>query len=128
MTASSFDNIAKVPFLIGTQVLSPHSKYVPENALSIILYCRNLVPASGVCANLGEEYPDFKWWLPQNTSGGEFMERKKATDYPQELLNLFDHYVHGEISRRNFLDGAKKYAVGGLTAMAIWESLRPNYA
>ena len=56
------------------------------------------------------------------------MERKKATDFPQELLNLFDHYVHGEISRRDFLDGAKKYAVGGLTAMAIWESLRPNYA
>ena len=56
------------------------------------------------------------------------MERKKATDYPQELLNLFDHYVHGEISRRQFLDGAQKYAVGGLTATAIWESLRPNYA
>src|SRR3970040_989297 len=56
------------------------------------------------------------------------MERKKASDYPQELLNLFDHYVHGEISRRQFLDGAQKYAVGGLTAVAIWESLRPDYA
>jgi carboxymethylenebutenolidase len=56
------------------------------------------------------------------------MERKKASDYPQELLNLFDHYVHGEISRRDFLEGAKKFAVGGLTATAIWESLRPNYA
>jgi carboxymethylenebutenolidase len=56
------------------------------------------------------------------------MERKKATDYPQELLNLFDRYVHGEIGRRDFLDGAKKFATGGLTAMAIWESLRPNYA
>ena len=56
------------------------------------------------------------------------MERKKASDYPQELLNLFDNYVHGEISRRQFLDGAQKYAVGGLTAAAIWESLRPNYA
>jgi len=56
------------------------------------------------------------------------MERKKATDYPQELLKLFDYYVHGEISRRQFLDGAAKYAVGGLTAMAIWESLRPKYA
>jgi carboxymethylenebutenolidase len=56
------------------------------------------------------------------------MERKKAADYPQELLNLFDYYVHGEISRRQFLDGAAKYAVGGVTAMAIWESLRPNYA
>ena len=56
------------------------------------------------------------------------MERKKATDFPQELLNLFDHYVHGEISRRQFLDSAAKYAVGGLTATAIWNSLRPNYA
>ncbi len=56
------------------------------------------------------------------------MERKKASDYPQELLNLFDHYIHGEITRRQFLDGAQKYAVGGLTAAAIWESLRPNYA
>ena len=56
------------------------------------------------------------------------MERRTAGDYPQELLNLFDHYVHGEIGRRQFLDGATKYAVGGLTATAIWESLRPNYA
>ena len=56
------------------------------------------------------------------------MERKKASDYPQELLNLFDRYVHGEIDRRNFLEGARKFAVGGVTAMSIWESLRPNYA
>src|SRR5450432_3027790 len=56
------------------------------------------------------------------------MERKKASDYPQELLNLFDLYVHGDIERREFLEGAKKFATGGLTAMAIWESLRPNYA
>jgi carboxymethylenebutenolidase len=56
------------------------------------------------------------------------MERKKASDYPQELLNLFDKYVHGEVDRRDFLEGAKKFAVGGMTAMAIFESLRPNYA
>ena len=56
------------------------------------------------------------------------MERKKASDYPQELLNLFDQYVHGGIDRRAFLDGAQKFAVGGLTAVGIWESLRPNYA
>jgi carboxymethylenebutenolidase len=55
------------------------------------------------------------------------MERKKARDYPQELLDHFDKYVHGDISRREFLDRANKYAVGGVTAMAIWESLRPNY-
>jgi carboxymethylenebutenolidase len=56
------------------------------------------------------------------------MERKKASDYPQELLDLFDLYVHGDIGRREFLDGAKKFATGSLTAVAIWESLRPNYA
>ncbi len=56
------------------------------------------------------------------------MERKKASEFPQELLNLFDKYVHGDISRREFLDGSKKFAVGGLTAAAIFESLRPNYA
>lgn len=56
------------------------------------------------------------------------MERKKASDYPQELLNLFDKYVHGEIVRRDFLEGAQKFATGSMTATAIWESLRPNYA
>lgn len=56
------------------------------------------------------------------------MERRKASDFPQELLDLFDRYVHGGIDRREFLDGAKKFATGGLTATAIWESLRPNYA
>jgi hypothetical protein len=45
------------------------------------------------------------------------LERKKASDYPQELLNLFDKYVHGEIDRRAFLDGAQKFAVGGVTAL-----------
>ncbi len=56
------------------------------------------------------------------------MERKKASDFPQELLDLFHEYVHGGISRREFLDGAGKFAVGGLTATAIWEMLKPNYA
>ena len=56
------------------------------------------------------------------------MERKKASDFPQELLNLFDKYVHGDIDRRDFMEGAKKFAVGGMTAATIFESLRPNYA
>jgi carboxymethylenebutenolidase len=56
------------------------------------------------------------------------MERKKASDFPQELLNLFDQYVHGGISRRAFLDGAQKFAVGGMTAAALFEMLKPNYA
>lgn len=56
------------------------------------------------------------------------MERKKASDFPQELLNLFDVYVHGGMSRRDFLDGAQKFAAGGATAAALFEILRPNYA
>jgi len=56
------------------------------------------------------------------------MERKKASDFPPEVLKLFDGYIHGMISRRDFLDGAAKFAVGGFTAAAMLESLRPNYA
>ncbi|HEV8371418.1 MAG TPA: dienelactone hydrolase family protein [Pyrinomonadaceae bacterium] len=55
------------------------------------------------------------------------MERKSASDYPQELLDLFHEYQHGDISRRTFLDRAGKFAIGGLTVAAIFESLRPNY-
>ena len=56
------------------------------------------------------------------------MERRKASDYPQEVLDLFDGYVHGRMNRRDFLDRAAKYAVGGFTAAAMLESLRPNFA
>ena len=56
------------------------------------------------------------------------MERKKASDYPQELLDLFHEYQHGDITRRNFFERAGKFAVGGLTVAAIFEGLRPNYA
>lgn len=56
------------------------------------------------------------------------MERKVASDYPQELLDLFHEYQHGDIGRREFLDSAARFAVGGLTVAAIFESLRPNYA
>jgi carboxymethylenebutenolidase len=56
------------------------------------------------------------------------MERKKATDFPPEVLKLFDGYVHGMLTRRDFLDRAARYAVGGFTAAAMLESLRPNYA
>ena len=56
------------------------------------------------------------------------MERKQASDFPPEVLKLFDGYVHGWLSRRDFLDRAGKYAVGGFTAAAMLESLRPNYA
>ena len=56
------------------------------------------------------------------------MERRKASDFPPEVLKLFDGYVHGRITRRDFLDDAGKFAVGGFTAAAMLEALRPNYA
>jgi carboxymethylenebutenolidase len=56
------------------------------------------------------------------------MERKKASDFPQELLNLFDGYVHGGMTRREFLDCTQRFAVGGVTAAMLFNMLRPNYA
>jgi carboxymethylenebutenolidase len=56
------------------------------------------------------------------------MERKKASDFDQELWNLFDEYVHGDIDRRAFLDRAAKFAVGGMTAAGILEALNPKFA
>jgi carboxymethylenebutenolidase len=56
------------------------------------------------------------------------MERKKASDFPPEVMELFDGYVHGAITRRDFLDRAARYAVGGLSAAAMLQSLTPNFA
>src|SRR5215471_14702666 len=56
------------------------------------------------------------------------MHRKKASDFPQELLDLFDGYVHGGISRRQFLDRVQKFAVAGVTATSLFQMLKPNYA
>ena len=56
------------------------------------------------------------------------MERKQASDFDQELLNLFDKYVHGDIDRRGFLERAGKYAVGGVTAMMLLDQLNPRFA
>jgi carboxymethylenebutenolidase len=54
--------------------------------------------------------------------------RLTAEDFPQELLELYDFYVHGRITKREFLDRAAKFAVGGLTAAALLASLSPDYA
>lgn len=56
------------------------------------------------------------------------MERKTAEEYPQELLDLFHEYQHGDMDRRSFLSEVGRFAVGGLTVAAIFESLKPNYA
>lgn len=58
----------------------------------------------------------------------QVMQRKKASDFDQELLDLYDGYAHGEISKRQFFDGAARFAVGGLTVAALVDSLMPNYA
>ncbi len=56
------------------------------------------------------------------------MQRKKASDFDQRILELYDGYVHGRMSKRDFLDHAAKYTVGGLTAAVVLESLQPDYA
>lgn len=56
------------------------------------------------------------------------MQRKTASDFDQELLILFDAYVHGSLDRRGFLDAAKKFAVGGVTASMLLAALSPDFA
>jgi carboxymethylenebutenolidase len=51
-----------------------------------------------------------------------------AADFDQELLDLYDYYAHGRITKREFLDRAGKFAVGSLTAVTLLNMLAPNYA
>ena len=53
------------------------------------------------------------------------MEQKRI---PAEAVELYTRYIHGEVGRRAFLNGVKRYAVAGLTATAIVDALMPNYA
>jgi carboxymethylenebutenolidase len=56
------------------------------------------------------------------------MTRMTAKDFHPELLELYDFYAHGIITKREFLDRAGKFAVGGLTAVAILGMMSPKYA
>ena len=56
------------------------------------------------------------------------MARKTAKDFDPGVLNLFDKLIHGQINRREFLDRAAVYAVGGVTAAGLLDALSPNYA
>jgi carboxymethylenebutenolidase len=56
------------------------------------------------------------------------MERKQASDFDQELLNLFDQYVHGDVDRRGFLEKAARFAAGGVTALMLLDALSPRFA
>ena len=56
------------------------------------------------------------------------MQRKQASDFAPEVMQLFDQFVHGIIDRRGFMNGAAKYAVGGVTAAGLLEALSPQFA
>ena len=56
------------------------------------------------------------------------MPLKTAQDFDQELLILFDAYVHGTLDRRGFLERAQKFAVGGMTAGMLLTALSPDFA
>ncbi|MCP4383564.1 MAG: dienelactone hydrolase family protein [Hyphomicrobiales bacterium] len=56
------------------------------------------------------------------------MHRKTAKDFPQELLDLYDFYAHGKITKREFLSRAARFTVAGVTAAALLQQLSPNYA
>lgn len=56
------------------------------------------------------------------------MQRLTAKDFPREALELYDHYVHGRITKREFLDRAARVAIGGFTAAALLSALSPDYA
>lgn len=56
------------------------------------------------------------------------MTRKTAKDFDPEVLKLFDKYVHGQLSRRGFLEGATKFAIGGATAATLLTALSPSFA
>lgn len=56
------------------------------------------------------------------------IKRMTAKDFDQELLDLYDFYAHGKITKREFLDRAGKFAVGGVTAVALLNMLSPDYA
>lgn len=56
------------------------------------------------------------------------MERQQASEFDQDLLDLYDEYVHGRIGRRDFIHRATRFAAAGLTAEALLASLTPNYA
>jgi carboxymethylenebutenolidase len=78
----------------------------------------------------GHEGPRLKGKIATSVSPGRFigMDRKTAQDFPQELLDLYDEYVHGQVGRRGFLDRASRFAVGGATVAGLLAALSPKYA
>ncbi len=56
------------------------------------------------------------------------MEPKNAGDFDQGVYDLFDKFVHGDIDRRGFIDGAGKFSVAGMTGGMILDALTPRFA
>ncbi len=56
------------------------------------------------------------------------MDRKKAQDFDQKFLDLYDDYAHGRIARRDFVRAAGAFAVGGMTVEGLINAISPNYA
>ena len=89
----------------------------PRKRASALDFCRHTPRAIAPFDRaIGDDEPGFK------------NEPKTRVRFPAGSAYLFDRYVHGEISRRDFFERAQKFAVGGLTAAALFEMLKPNYA
>ncbi|MGY6558733.1 MAG: dienelactone hydrolase family protein [Nitritalea sp.] len=56
------------------------------------------------------------------------MEKTPKPLLPQEVYNLYDYYVHGQLNRRQFMDKLSRYTVGGLSIAALSSYLMPDYA
>jgi carboxymethylenebutenolidase len=56
------------------------------------------------------------------------MEPTTKSKLPREAVQLYNLFIHGEISRRDFVEGVKRFAIGGLTAAVVIDALMPNYA
>src|SRR6202044_3812666 len=66
-------------------------------------------------------------WSSDVCSSGLPMEPTKPK-LPSEAIELYNRYIHGDIGRRAFMNGVKRFAIGGLAVSAIVEALMPNYA
>src|ERR1700731_2980377 len=97
------------PTAPGELIQAERNIMVPKFSAAAILY-------------LSLVLPNISWFMETNRDENWGMERKKATDFRQELLSVFDRYVHGGISRRAFLYFAKNFIIGGLTLGPIWET------
>jgi len=56
------------------------------------------------------------------------MTQKPAIDIPEQAWPLFDRYVHGDLSRRGFLDQAALFTGGPAGAVALLAALSPDFA